>query len=330
MLAPMTQYARDIVVVGGSAGAIPALTVVIGVLQDDFPAAMFVSLHRAPQMRERDELALTLSSKTRLAVSAAHDNQPIQAGHVYITPGDEHMVLENGVIRLQHSPREHRFRPCIDVLFKSAASMYGRRVAGVLLSGGFGIDGVAGLWQINHRGGVTIIQDPADALFGAMPQSAIDNVTAHYILPASEIGPTLAGLASGTRDDHRRAARILVVEDESVVAANLQESLIEMGYDAVDWVPSGEAAIDLAEREHPDLILMDIRLSGRLSGIEAARQIWQRLQIPVVYCTAHSDPDTLTQVQTTESYGYLVKPFQSGAVRAAVELALARREKELR
>ena len=103
-----------------------------------------------------------------------------------------------------------------------------------------------------------------------------------------------------------------------------------MGYDTIDWVPSGQAAIELAEREHPDLILMDINLSGELTGVETARRIWQTLQIPVVYCTAHADLETLKAVRTTESYGYVVKPFQIGAVRAAIELALARREKELR
>jgi CheY-like chemotaxis protein len=75
---------------------------------------------------------------------------------------------------------------------------------------------------------------------------------------------------------------------------------------------------------------MDIHLAGALNGIESARMIWQRLQIPIVYCTAHADLETLKAVQTTESYGYVVKPFESPAVRAAIELALARREKELR
>ena len=75
---------------------------------------------------------------------------------------------------------------------------------------------------------------------------------------------------------------------------------------------------------------MDIHLKGRLSGIEAARQIWKRSQIPIVYCTALSDLETLKAVQTTECYGYVVKPFHSQSVRAAIELALARREKELR
>jgi DNA-binding response OmpR family regulator len=124
--------------------------------------------------------------------------------------------------------------------------------------------------------------------------------------------------------------RILIVEDQSVVATNLQESLAQMGHDVIDWVASGEAAIELARREHPDVILMDIHLAGVLTGVETAREIWRVLQIPVVYCTALTDVDTVKAVQTPESYGYVVKPFEIGAIRAAIELALARRSKDLR
>jgi chemotaxis response regulator CheB len=241
------------------------------------------------------------------------------------------MVLENGLIRLQPSPPEQRFRPCVDVLFKSAAATYGRRVVGVLLSGANGNDGAAGLWQIRHRGGVAIVQDPIDAKWPGMPQGAVDNVAVDFVLPVAQIAPKLIELVVRQPVEPAAASpRLLIVEDESVVATNLEQSLKGMGYDVIDWVPTGEAAIEIAARAHPDVILMDIHLAGALTGIDAARRIWQRLQIPVVYCTAHADIETLKAVQTTESYGYIVKPFQSPAVRAAVELALARREKELR
>ena len=149
------------------------------------------------------------------------------------------------------------------------------------------------------------------------------------MLPATQIGPKLTELVS-SHSGLSMPARILIVEDESVVATNLQQSLTEMGYEVIEWVPTGKAAIELAAREQPDLILMDIHLAGALTGIESARRIWQRLQIPIVFCTAHADLETLKAVQTTESHSYVVKPFQSVAVRAAIELALARREKELR
>jgi chemotaxis response regulator CheB len=271
-----------------------------------------------------------VSAKTDLPTGTALDLERFEPGHVYVCPGDDYLSIENGIMRVEHSPKESYHRPSINALFRSAAQAYGRRVVGVLLRGMLS-DGSAGLWQIKKHGGVTIVQDPNEAQYPDMPQAAIDNVVIDHVLPVAQIGPMLVDLVSS----HAAAAppavpRILIVEDESVVATNLQQSLTEMGYDVIDWVPTGEAAIDLAEREHPDLILMDIHLAGALNGIESARKIWQMLQIPIVYCTAHAELETLKAVQTTENYGYVVKPFQSPAVRAAIELALARREKELR
>jgi chemotaxis response regulator CheB len=324
----MARPARDIVVIGGSAGALSAATGVLEMLPAHFPGSVFVALHRHA-IAHAHGLTPVLARSTRLPTEPARDRSRIEPGHVYVADGDHHVILENGIMRTYDSPRENRFRPGLDALFKSAATSYGHRVIGVLLSGINGGDGPAGLWQIKHRGGVTIVQDPANARFPGMPQSAIDDVQVDFVLPVDEIGATLIDLvcarAAGTTP-----SRILIVEDESVIATNLQQSLTQMGYEVVDWLPTGEAAIELAEREHPDLILMDIHLAGTLDGIESAREIWQKLQIPIVYCTAHADLDTLKAVQTTESYGYVVKPFESAAVRAVIELALARREKELR
>lgn len=196
----MNPRRRDIVVVGGSAGAIPALSTVLSALPVRFPATMLVALHRGVAgAMQLDQLTDVFTRRTTLTVTTAEDQQLIEAGHVYITPGGQHMVLENGLTCLQRSPKEHRFRPCIDVLFKSAAASYGPRVVGVLLSGGFGPDGSAGLWRIADCGGVTIVQDPADAAYGGMPQAALDTVAADYVLPAAHIGPKLIELASRPR-----------------------------------------------------------------------------------------------------------------------------------
>jgi chemotaxis response regulator CheB len=323
--------ARDIVVVGGSAGAVVAVKAIVRGLPVDFAGSMFLVLHSAPDPTSSEAVAKLLSADAALPIHPARDEQPIEPGHVYVAEADHHMVLGNGLIRLEPSPREHRFRPCIDVLFKSAAMHYGRRVIGVLLSGAFSTDGTAGLWQIKHRGGITIVQDPNDAKFPEMPKAAISDVAIDYVLPIAQIGSKLTELVgSHSGRAFTMKPRLLIVEDESVVATNLQQSLTELGYDVIDWIPTGEAALELAAREHPDLVLMDIHLAGALDGIRSARQIWEQLQIPIVYCTAHADLDTLKAVQTTESYGYVVKPFQSTAVRAAIELALGRREKELR
>jgi chemotaxis response regulator CheB len=320
---------RDIIVLGGSAGAIGAAQAILADLPSTLPACVFLALHRGMTPDGRDAFTPRLAKATALVTSVAADGEPFRTGHAYVAPFDHHLLLEHGVMRLEASPKEMFSRPCVDVLFKSAAACFGRRVIGVLLSGG-SPDGTAGLWHIKKRGGIAVIQDPAEAKIPAMPESAIDSVSPDFVLPASEIAAKIEELSAPARETRAESPRILIVEDESVVATSLQRRLAKMEYDVIDWVPTGEAAIERAEQERPDLILMDIHLAGSLNGIDAARCIWEKLQIPVVYCTAHADVETLRAVQATESYGYVVKPFQSGAVRAAIQLALARREKELR
>src|SRR5215831_12826626 len=116
----MVLPGRDIVLIGGSAGALVAVQEILRALPDDFAGSMFVVLHRGlDPLRQR--LANLFSSQTSLPTDVAHDEQPIEPGHVYLAPADHHMVLANGLIRLERSPREHRTRPSVDVLFKSGA-----------------------------------------------------------------------------------------------------------------------------------------------------------------------------------------------------------------
>jgi chemotaxis response regulator CheB len=321
---------RDIIVLGGSAGAARSVQTLLQHLPPTLPAALFISLHRGSTPDGLDTFTDRLAGSTRLPAGSAQDGQRFRTGYAYVAPFDQHLLIENGIMRLERSPMEHHARPCIDVLFKSAAATYGRRVIGVLLSG-MSSDGSAGLWHIKKRGGLAIVQDPEETVFRAMPDNAIASVSVDGVLAIEDIASRLIDLsAPPAAPESRASSRILIVEDESVIATGLQRSLTKMAYDVIDWVPTGEAAIELAEQERPDLVLMDIHLAGALSGVDTARRIWERLQIPVVYCTAHTDLETLAAVQTSESYGYVAKPFQSGAVRAAIELALARRERELR
>jgi chemotaxis response regulator CheB len=326
----MQSLGRDIIVLGGSAGAARPAQTVLESLPRTLPASLFIALHRGVTPGGLDTFTARLSQRTQLITGPALDREHFETGHVYVTPFDYHLLLENGVMRLEASPKEQHARPCIDVLFKSAAATFGRRVIGVLLSG-MSSDGTAGLWHIKQRGGLTIVQKPTDAKFPAMPESAITSVAVDFVLAATEIGRTLVELSVPPLPEAGvRRPRILIVEDESVIATSLQRKLRQLAYDVIDWVPTGEAAIELAEREHPDLVLMDIHLAGALSGVDTARRIWERLQIPVVYCTAHTDVETIRAVETTQSYGYVAKPFDTGAVRAAIQLALGRRERELR
>jgi len=122
---------------------------------------------------------------------------------------------------------------------------------------------------------------------------------------------------------------ILVVEDESIVAKDIQNSLRKLGYNVPATVSSGEEAIAEAENHRPDLVLMDIMLQGELSGIEAADQIRQRFDIPVIYLTAYADESTLAKAKITEPYGYIIKPFKEIDLHTSIEMALYKHSKEM-
>lgn len=119
-------------------------------------------------------------------------------------------------------------------------------------------------------------------------------------------------------------ARILVVEDEQIVALELEERLLRAGYGVPAVVASAEEAIDAAELFRPDLVLMDIKLQGTLDGIDAAGILRRRMDLPVVYLTAFADDRTLERAKATEPYGYLLKPFRDRELHVAVEMALHR------
>ncbi|MBD2071809.1 response regulator [Leptolyngbya sp. FACHB-671] len=127
-------------------------------------------------------------------------------------------------------------------------------------------------------------------------------------------------------------AKILVVEDEVIVARTIASQLMQLGYTVVGTASSGAAAIDKVNRTEPDLVLMDVMLKGEMDGITAASQICSQHDIPIVFLTAYADENTLQRAKNTLPLGYIVKPFNSGELRVAVELALFKHqvEKELR
>lgn len=123
-------------------------------------------------------------------------------------------------------------------------------------------------------------------------------------------------------------AKILVVEDEKVVALDIQRQLQDLGYAVPATVSSGKEAIQKAEATRPDLVLMDIKLEGAMDGIEAAQEIHDRFDIPVVYLTAYADDATLQRAKITEPFGYILKPFGERELHVAIEIALYRHRTE--
>jgi PAS domain S-box-containing protein len=124
------------------------------------------------------------------------------------------------------------------------------------------------------------------------------------------------------RRSDKTAKQILVVEDEIIIAEDIQRRLKKLGYIVPVIVSSGEEAIKKMKENNPDLVLMDIVIHGKMDGIEAAEQIRSHLDIPVVYLTAHADEKTLERAKLTEPFGYLIKPFRERELQITIEIAL--------
>jgi DNA-binding response OmpR family regulator len=118
--------------------------------------------------------------------------------------------------------------------------------------------------------------------------------------------------------------RVLIVEDETLIAEELRERLARMGFCVIAAVDSAEEGIEIATRERPDLVLMDIRLKGAKDGVQAAEAIHGQVDVPVVYLTAHSDRLTVDRAKRTHYDGFLLKPFRARELQSIIEIALER------
>lgn len=122
--------------------------------------------------------------------------------------------------------------------------------------------------------------------------------------------------------------KIMVVEDEWIIANDIKNCLVDLGYMVTSIAATGEEAIAQAGQDSPDLILMDIMLKGEMNGIEAAKEIRKRFEIPVIYLTAYDNQYLVEQAKQTDNYGYLLKPFKDKELHIAIDMALHRKGRE--
>lgn len=212
--------ARDTIVIGASAGGVQALSTLVAHLPRDLPAAVFIVLHIPANVPSL--LPGILSRDSRMPVAHAINGEEIEHEKIYVAPPDQHLLIEDGHVKLVHGPKENLHRPSIDALFRSAARWAGPRVIGVVLTGALD-DGKTGMRAIKQRGGIAIVQDPLEAPFPSMPLSVMNDIKVDYSLTLREIGPLLTKLSQETVEEEGRYP----VPDEIEIEARIAEQEME-------------------------------------------------------------------------------------------------------
>ncbi len=181
------------IVVGVSTGGVSALKIVLRALAADFPIPILVVAHIAPD--SDDSLALLLNTLCAIRVKEADELEATVPGTVYLAPANYHLLVErDGHLALSVDSPVNFARPSVDVLFESAAEVYGPALIGIIMTGA-GFDGSKGLLKIKSSGGVAIVQDPADAEMDSMPESALQLLKADHVVRLKEIPGLLSRLA---------------------------------------------------------------------------------------------------------------------------------------
>jgi two-component system chemotaxis response regulator CheB len=275
-----------LVVIGSSAGGVNALRELAGFLDSQLNASVLVVQHVSPNSESILPHILTRAGK--LPARHPFDGEQIHKGVIYVAPPDHHMIVSDDHILVKKGPKENRFRPSIDVLMRSAAYWFGPNVIGIVLTGRLD-DGTSGLWSIKQLGGITIVQNPDDALYPSMPTSALKKVDVDYNLPLSQIGPMISKLAADpvadhTPKDHEMLKRIKTEIDISAQQYAMDRGILEIGKPTNFTCPEcGGALLSVEEGEtvrfrcHTGHAYSSDSLLTEITGAVEAR-LWQALK----------------------------------------------------
>lgn len=188
----MNNQPKFIIAVGASAGGVNAITELITHIKPGLDIAVFIVQHLS-RTTFPDFLLYRLKSVTSLNCLIAADGDTIQKDHIYLAPSNRHLMVKNGKIGLGYGPEENRWRPSIDVLFRTAATSYNSHTIGIILTGLLN-DGTAGMSAIKRCGGTTIVQDPNEAEYPDMPLSVLEAIEVDHTLPLAEIGNAITDI----------------------------------------------------------------------------------------------------------------------------------------
>ncbi len=183
-----------IVCIGASAGGLNAVSELVSQLPASLDAAVFVVLHLS-KSSIAEILAGRIRQYTQLPCTIARNNATILPGHIYLAPPDSHLLVKQEKIIIGKGPAENRFRPSVDVLFRSAAASYGERTIGIVLTG-FLNDGTSGMWAIHESGGHCIVQDPHEAEYPDMPLSVLEIMEVDHVVPIRKMAGIISNIIS--------------------------------------------------------------------------------------------------------------------------------------
>jgi two-component system chemotaxis response regulator CheB len=208
---------KNIIVIGASAGGIKAINRLTASLPEGLPVAFFIVIHMSKHSQPK-VIAHQLQKTTEYICKVAEDGETIRSGYIYISPADHHMIVKPGKIRLVHGPHENRWRPSIDVLFRSAVAAYDSHVTGIILSGLLD-DGTSGMSTINRSGGICIVQEPSEAEYDDMPLSVINNVPVDHRVLIQDMGYIIA-------DELSKPSSNLPIPEDVRIEAEITERMV--------------------------------------------------------------------------------------------------------
>ena len=214
---------KFVVVVGTSAGGLNALGEFVGQLHADMDAAVFIVMHLS-RTSITDFLMLRLQPLTGLPCEVATEGATIKKGRIYISPPNLHLLVKKGSIILGCGPEENRWRPSIDVLFRSAAAAYSTRAIGVVLTGLMD-DGATGMLAIKRSGGTCIVQDPNEAQYPDMPLAVLNNMEVDFSIPLTQMGEVIYNVTRTNPEE-------IPAPDDVIMESRIAEKVV-VDYDIV-------------------------------------------------------------------------------------------------
>lgn len=222
---------KFIVVIGASAGGVNALIELVAQFAEELEMAVFIVMHLSGTSIS-DFLVHRLQPHTLMPCKVAEDGAIIEQGHIYVAAPNQHLLVKKNKILLGRGPEENRWRPSIDVLFRSAAASYSSRTIGIILTG-YLDDGTAGMLAIKRSGGICIVQDPNEAEYPDMPLSVLDHMEVDYSISLAKMGDIIFDLS-------RREPREMAAPPDVIIESEIAERVV-VDYDHVRKI--GEKSI---------------------------------------------------------------------------------------